>query len=67
MTAAGVLCLQYMKRDDDKRISKALIYLKTMKADWEGTAMGWVLYSWYYHSQAMFQAGAGSGTTGILR
>ena len=59
-TAIGVLCLQYMKRDDDKRITKSLDYLKTFKADWQQTSdhgLGLVLYWWYYHSQAMFQAG----------
>ena len=61
-TAIGVLCLQYMKRDDDNRISKALVYLKNFKSNWQESSDGGfnlVLYWWYYHSQAMFQAGGG--------
>jgi hypothetical protein len=56
-TAIGVLCQQFMGHGDDKRIKKALDYLKEHKADWEKTKSAYVLYGWYYETQAMFQGG----------
>ncbi len=56
-TAIGVMCLQFMGQANDPRIKEALKYLKTQKVDWRGTDGYWVLYSWYYMTQAMFQAG----------
>ena len=56
-TAIGVLCQQFMGHNDDKRIAKALDHLKHQTPEWDKTSGGWVLYYWYYTTQAMFQAG----------
>jgi hypothetical protein len=56
-TAIGVLSQQFMGHGDDKRIKRALDYLKEQKADWEKTKSAYVLYGWYYETQAMFQGG----------
>jgi len=57
MTAVGVLCQQFLGQGGDARLRKALDYLKTQKADWASANGNWVLYGWYYATQAMFQAG----------
>ena len=56
-TAIGVLCQQFMGHGNDKRIKRALDYLKDQKADWENSKGTYVLYGWYYETQAMFQGG----------
>ena len=56
-TAIGVLCQQFMGHGDDKRIKPALDFLKDQKADWAKTKSAYVLYGWYYQTQAMFQGG----------
>ncbi len=56
-TAIGVLCQQFMGHGDDKRVKQALDFLKEQKADWEKTKSAYVLYGWYYQTQAMFQGG----------
>lgn len=57
MTAVGVLCLQFLGHGQDERVKKALDYLRTQKFDWQKTGGGFVLYGWYYLTQAMFQGG----------
>jgi hypothetical protein len=56
-TAIGVLCQQFMGQSGDRRIQKALDFLKEQKADWGETKGDFVLYGWYYQTQAMFQGG----------
>jgi len=56
-TAIGVLCQQFLGQGDDRRIKRALEYLKNQKADWEKTSGTYVLYGWYYETLAMFQGG----------
>jgi hypothetical protein len=56
-TGIGVLCQQFMGHSDDRRIKKALDYLKDQKVDWATAEGGFVLYGWYYATQAMFQGG----------
>jgi hypothetical protein len=56
-TAIGVLCQQFMGHGDDKRIKKALDYLKEQKVEWDKTKVAYALYDWYYATQAMFQGG----------
>lgn len=57
MTAVGVLCQQFLGNGNDRRIKGALDYLREQKADWRKTEGDYVLYGWYYITQAMFQAG----------
>ena len=57
MTAVGVLCQQFMGHYSDPRIKKSLDYLKEQKFNWTSTEGEWVLYGWYYITQAMFQGG----------
>jgi len=56
-TAIGVLCQQFMGHADDKRTKRALETLRECRADWDKTKESFVLYHWYYQTQAMFQAG----------
>jgi hypothetical protein len=56
-TALGVLCQQFMGHRDDRRIKKSLDFLKQQKANWNETEGYYVLYMWYYITQAMFQGG----------
>jgi hypothetical protein len=56
-TAIGVLCQQFMGHGEDRRIKQALDFLKEQKADWAGTKGDFVLYGWYYQTQAMFHGG----------
>lgn len=56
-TAIGVLCQQFMGHGDDRRIKKSLDFLKDQKANWDTTETYYVLYQWYYITQAMFQGG----------
>jgi hypothetical protein len=57
MTAVGVLCQQFMGDEKDPRIQTSLNFLREQKADWDKTKGDYVLYGWYYITQAMFQAG----------
>ena len=57
MTAVGVLCQQFMGHADDRRVKGALDYLKDQKVEWDKTKGDWVIYGWYYMTQAMFQGG----------
>ncbi len=56
-TAIGVLCQKFMGHGDDRRIKKSLDYLKEQKVSWNETESYYVLYMWYYITQAMFQGG----------
>ncbi|MEI6084461.1 MAG: prenyltransferase/squalene oxidase repeat-containing protein [Verrucomicrobiota bacterium] len=57
MTAVGTLCQMFLEHGDHNKIKKALDYLKTQTVDWQNPAGGWILYNWYYTTQAMFQGG----------
>lgn len=57
MTGVGVLCAQFLGHGSDERVKRSLKYLKTLDVDWEKSAGGWLLYQWYYITQAMFQGG----------
>ena len=57
MTAVGILCQQFLGNGKDHRIQGALDYLLEQKVDWDKTEGDFVLYGWYYMTQAMFQAG----------
>ncbi len=56
-TAIGVLCQQFMGHSDDKRIKKSLDFLREQRVEWDRTKGAYVLYEWYYITQAMFQGG----------
>ncbi|HXI84464.1 MAG TPA: hypothetical protein VNL17_10290 [Verrucomicrobiae bacterium] len=57
MTAVGVLCQQFLGNENDLRIKASLDYLREQKVDWEKTEGDFILYGWYYMTQAMFQGG----------
>ena len=57
MTGVGILCQQFLGNGKDHRIQGALDYLREQKVDWDKTEGDFVLYGWYYMTQAMFQAG----------
>jgi hypothetical protein len=51
--------MQFLGQGKDGRVKSALDYLSKQKVEWNKTKGGWVLYSWYYITQAMFQGGGG--------
>jgi TolA-binding protein len=57
MTAIGVLSQQFLGNGKDSRIRGALDYLQHQKVDWDKADGDFVLYGWYYMTQAMFQGG----------
>src|ERR1017187_1701 len=57
MTGVGILCQQFLGNGKDHRIQGALDYLREQKVDWDKTEGDFVLYGWYYMTQAMFHAG----------
>lgn len=57
MTAVGVLCQQFLGNGHDPRLKGALDYLRQQKVEWNKTQGDYVLYGWYYITQAMFQGG----------
>ncbi|HVM59581.1 MAG TPA: hypothetical protein VMV72_01840 [Verrucomicrobiae bacterium] len=57
MTAIGVFCQQVIGNGIDPRIKPALDYLREEKADWDKTQGDYVLYGWFYITQAMSRAG----------
>ena len=57
MTGIGVLCQQFLGNGKDPRIQGALDYLREQKVEWNKTRGDYVLYGWYYITQAMFQGG----------
>jgi len=57
MTAVGVLCQQFLGNGKDPRIRASLDYLREQKVNWEKAEGDFVLYGWYYMTQAMFQGG----------
>ncbi len=56
-SAVGVLCMQFMGHGNDKRIRPVLDAIRERRVDWGKPGGGWPLYTWYYATQAMFQAG----------
>ena len=56
-TAIGVLCQQFIGHSDDRRIKKALDFLREQKVNYDTSDLNWSIYSWYYITQAMFQGG----------
>lgn len=58
-TGIGVLCMQFLGQGKDGRVKSALDYLSKQRVEWNRTKGGWVLYGWYYITQAMFQGGGG--------
>jgi hypothetical protein len=57
MTAIGVFCQQLLGNGKDQRIQAALDYLREQRVEWDKTQGDYVLYGWYYITQAMFQGG----------
>jgi hypothetical protein len=58
MTAVGVLSQAFMGKGGDHRIKKSLDKLKTLTFDWDKEKQGnFVVYHFYYLTQAMFQGG----------
>ncbi|HTS19481.1 MAG TPA: prenyltransferase/squalene oxidase repeat-containing protein [Verrucomicrobiae bacterium] len=57
MTAIGVLCEQLLGNGNDPRITTSRDYLREQKAEWDKTRGDYVLYGWFYITQAMSQAG----------
>jgi hypothetical protein len=57
MTAIGVFCEQILGNGNDPRIKAALDYLREQRVEWDKTQGDYVLYGWYYITQAMFQGG----------
>lgn len=57
MTGVGVLCAQFLGHGEDERVKRALRFLRDQDVEWEKTRGSWVLYAWYYITQAMFQGG----------
>jgi hypothetical protein len=57
MTAIGVFCQQLLGNGKDQRVKASLDYLREQKVDWDKTQGDYVLYGWYYITQAMFQGG----------
>jgi hypothetical protein len=56
-TAIAALCMQFLGHGKDKRVTAALDWIRQQKVDWKRSEGSWLLYSWYYATQAMFQAG----------
>ncbi len=57
MTAIGVFCEQLLGNGKDPRIKASLDYLREQKVEWDKTQGDYVLYGWYYITQAIFQGG----------
>jgi hypothetical protein len=57
MTAIGVFCQQLLGNGKDPRVRASLEYLRDQKVEWDKTQGDYVLYGWYYITQAMFQGG----------
>jgi hypothetical protein len=55
MTAVGVLCQQFLGNYQDKRLRPALEYLGKQRLDWENSKGSFLLYGWYYATQALYQ------------
>jgi len=56
-TAAGVLSLQLLGRDDDKSIPPAMAYLSTLPVSWNAAGAQYFYYFHYYAMQAHYQFG----------
>ncbi len=57
MTAIGVFCQQLLGNGRDQRVRAALDYLREQRVEWDKTQGDYVLYGWFYITQAMSQAG----------
>jgi len=58
ITGVAVLCLQLAGKAKDSATRKGLQALKQAEINWQ-KPMEWPMYSWYYITQAKFQAGGG--------
>lgn len=56
-TAAGILCMQLLGKQDDPSVPKALEALAKYDAKWEGGGVQYFYYFHYYAIQARYQAG----------
>ncbi len=54
MSAVGAVCLQFLERGDDRRVRAAMDTFRNTLVSWEQTAGEFVLYGWYYMTQAIF-------------
>jgi hypothetical protein len=60
VTPIGVLCLQLLGRGRDPEVAAAVRILSKWEAAWtEKHPSSWPLYTWYYATQAFFNAGEG--------
>ncbi|HEX7376641.1 MAG TPA: prenyltransferase/squalene oxidase repeat-containing protein [Pirellulales bacterium] len=57
MSAAGVLSLQLLGKNDDESINKALGYLAPIESKWQGGPVQYFYYFHYYAIQGHYQAG----------
>ncbi len=56
-TAVGVFCQQLLGNGNDPRLQGALNYLREQKVDWAKAEGDFILYGWYFMTEAMFQSG----------
>jgi hypothetical protein len=56
-TAAGILCLQLLGKEDDPTMPKALEALAKFPVKWEGGPVQYFFYFHYYAIQAQYHAG----------
>lgn len=59
ITGVGVLCLQLAGHSKDKETQSGVRAMVEFDADWKAPTK-WPMYSWYYVTQAKFQAGGGT-------
>lgn len=60
VTPIGALCLQLLGRAQDPEVAAAVRSLSSWQAVWtEKHPSAWPLYTWYYATQAFFNAGEG--------
>jgi len=55
-SAAGALCMQFMGRGAEHRLKAVYENLVGTNVGWNEEKGNWLLYQWYYTTQAMFQA-----------
>lgn len=60
VTPIGILCLQLLGRSRDPEVASAVQSISKWEAVWtERHPSSWPLYTWYYATQAFFNAGKG--------